>query len=178
MPPSSPSPFRPSDSLADRLQPVVSGESPASPTTARPRRSAWESWPAKILRWLVFLPLGLFLVYLLEFGLLFLNLWLFGDSLKELLVIGIFLGGLGFVLPIACALTYGAVLLATRMVCPGPRVGAVLFAIAYLFLAGSGLLALPEADLPLAPVLVVLGTKLVLGITVLVGVVHAYRDLA
>lgn len=169
--PSDPLP-RPTASLADRLRPVL----PADSAPARPRRSGWDSWPARLLRWLAFLPLGLGLVFLLEFGLLLLNIWLFGDSLKELLVIGVFLGGLGFVLPIACGITYGAVILAARRVCPGPRVGAVLFAVAYLFFAGSGLLALVETTLPVAPVLVILGTKLVLGITVLIGVVHAYQN--
>ena len=95
----------------------------------------WRSVLGKLIRWALYIPVGLVSVTLIEsFALLFFG-WFFHGDARWFLVVGILLGGLVvFGVPIVL-LYFGAIVLANRVICPIPRVGSIIFGTLYTLLS-------------------------------------------
>jgi len=91
----------------------------------------------KLLRWLIFIPVGLILMFILDLLLLtFLN-WIFENDLKKFVIIGIFLGGLFTIIPLSYVF-YNGIGKLVASIAPNPKLASFIFsAIIILILINS-----------------------------------------
>jgi hypothetical protein len=89
----------------------------------------WESPFSRVIRWILYVPVGI-LILSLGAGLaqLFLE-WLFKD-LRGLLIIGVLLGGTSFIFAAGAAFWF--LTIAISKICPRPKIGMVIFSTLYI----------------------------------------------
>jgi len=88
----------------------------------------WSTKAGLLIRWLIYLPLGLVALKVVEIGCAMFLGWLFRD-MRGLVIIGFLFGGLIFVY-FAGLLYYGAIRVVAA-ICPSPRPGMIVFATIY-----------------------------------------------
>ena len=80
----------------------------------------------KLLRWLIFIPTGLILMFILDLLLLtFLN-WIFENDLKKFVIIGIFFGGLFTIIPLSYVI-YNGIGKLVASIAPNPKLASFIF---------------------------------------------------
>ena len=79
----------------------------------------------KLLRWLIFIPVGLILILILDFLLMVFVEFIFENDLKLFLVVGLFFGGF-MVIPFSYLL-YGAIGILTTSIAPNPKLASFIF---------------------------------------------------
>ena len=80
----------------------------------------------KLLRWLIFIPVGLILILILDFLLMVFVEFIFENDLKLFLVVGLFFGVLFMVIPFSYLL-YGAIGKVTTSIAPNPKLASFIF---------------------------------------------------
>jgi hypothetical protein len=92
----------------------------------------WNSVFGKILRWLLYIPVGSILIVLIEVLSIAFFIWLFQGDMRMFIIIGFLFGALFSLLPIGVMLYYFSIIFANQMICPSPKVGSVIFATLYI----------------------------------------------
>lgn len=113
-----------------------------------------------ILRWLIYIPIGLTLHGLVFFGVMWFNLWLFADSGKFFIIVGLLLGCLFALLPMVyflCVLCWMAV----TWICPNPRIGIIIYATLYALGYIGGIVETPWSGLPWQAITIIVLVHLV-----------------
>ena len=80
----------------------------------------------KLLRWLIFIPVGLILILILDFLLMVFVEFIFENDLKLFVVVGLFFGVLFMVIPFSYLL-YGAIGKVTTSIAPNPKLASFIF---------------------------------------------------
>lgn len=92
----------------------------------------WESKLGKIIRWALYIPVGLIFLELIKILSILFLVWFFGD-MKGFLIIGILFGGVAFIW-FAGFLYYLSILLISAC-CPAPKKGMLVFGTLYYLLS-------------------------------------------
>lgn len=96
----------------------------------------WHTELGKSIRWILYLPVGLILMYLIENLTWHYCVWLNEASFKQLYIYSIVFGSFVTILPISILLYVGCLYLVNRIICPKPKSGIVIFTVFYLFFNG------------------------------------------
>lgn len=136
----------------------------------------WDTLIGKGIRWIAFLPVAAVLLFLIEIVAALFFVWLFGGSMRMFVVIGILLGGLFMILPLAAMAYYGVVILATQMICPAPRVGSIIFATLYVLGSIQPFITVIASDWDAASKVTVVLLKIVFFFAALGAVSQAYSE--
>lgn len=95
------------------------------------RSGFWQSGFGKFCRWILFLPAGFILLGVIEFLSILGTVWLFDGDLRMFIIIGVLFGALFTAIPFVVMAYYGTIWMAAGMICPSPKVGAIIFGTLY-----------------------------------------------
>ena len=80
----------------------------------------------KLLRWLIFIPVGLILILILDFLLMVFAEFMFGNDLKKFLVTGVFFGTVFIIIPFSYFL-YVLIGKLVTYIAPNPKLASFIF---------------------------------------------------
>lgn len=134
----------------------------------------WDTIFGKVIRWAVYIPTAVVLLLIVEVLSLLFCAWLFGN-MSTFVTVGLLFGGIGFLWlgPLAY---YGIVLLTTQIICPTPRVGAIIFATLYVLWSTFAFVSLLMSELYGGEFVMLALLRLVFTITATVAVVNVYSE--
>ncbi len=91
--------------------------------------STWNSLPVKILRYVAYIPISVFLLFILEVLFISFAMWLYRGSLREFIILSLLFG-----LPMLAFLSflYGSAYKGLMYLCPTPKVGSIIFSVIYI----------------------------------------------
>lgn len=93
----------------------------------------WDSQAGRLIRWTLYVPLGLLALKAVQVGSILALTWLFRD-VRGLVIIGFLFGGFGFIV-MAGGIFYFVALLIAK-ICPNPKLGMVIFGVLYYLSEG------------------------------------------
>lgn len=95
------------------------------------RLGFWRSGFGKFCRWILFLPTGFILLGIIEILTIVGTVWLFDGNLKMFIIIGVLSGALFTAFPLVVMAYYETIWMAAGLICPSPKVGAIIFGTLY-----------------------------------------------
>ena len=140
------------------------------------KRGFWQSVGGQILRWIFFLPVGLTLAGLIEFGVILGTVWLFGANVKFFIIVGILFGGLFTVLPIIAMLYYFSIMLACKLIAPRPKIGTIIFATLFVLYGIRSFATLFTSGMGSGVIVPSVIWKVIFLITAIVAFVQSYNE--
>jgi hypothetical protein len=136
-------------------------------------KTFWNSILGKIIRWVAYIPIGSILLGLVEYLSALFLVWLFAGDMRMFVIVGILFGGIFMVWPLIMAY-YGIVVLANTVICPVPRVGAIIFGTIYGLGSIGPVISIFTSDFAAATIVTLTLLKIVFLVTAFSGIAASY----